>query len=49
MMMHGEVGRYPFCYDYKKRMVKNPGNKLNRVMYDILYDLHKRFVHINVD
>ena len=56
MMMNGELGRYPLSVMIKKRMVnywtnilKSPGNKLNRVMYAIVYDLHNRFVHINVD
>ena len=55
MMMYGELGRYPLYVMIKKRMVnywttiqKSPGNKLNRVMYDIVYDVHKRGLYTSM-
>ena len=55
IMMYGELGMYPLSVMIKKRMVnywttilKSPGNKLNRVMYDIVYDLHKRGLYTSM-
>ena len=54
-MLHGELGRNPLSVMIKKRMVnywttilKNPGNKLNIVMYDIAYDLHNRGLYTSM-
>ena len=49
MPVYGELGRYPMSILIKKRMLnywtkilKSNQCKLNKVMYDIMYDLHSR-------
>ena len=34
--------------NYWTTILKSPGNKLNRVMYNIVYDLHKRGLYTSM-
>ena len=52
MPIYGELGRYPLSITIKQGMVcywtrilKSNQHKLNKVMYDILYNLHCKDIH----
>ena len=52
MPIYGELGRYPLSITITQRMVcywtrilKSNQHKLNKVMYDILYNLHCKHIH----
>ena len=52
MPIYGELGRYPLSITIKQRMVcywtrilKSNQHKLNKVLYDILYNLHCKDIH----
>ena len=52
MLIYGELGRYPLPIVTKQRMVcywtrilKSNQQKLNKIMYEILYNLHCKAIH----